>query len=363
VSRRALVINPGSTSTKIAVFEEERALFTETVRHSVEELRRFSRIPEQLPYRKEMVLKVLAQREIACTDLAAVVGRGGLCRPLESGTYVVDAEMEADLRSGVLGDHASNLGGLIALEIARPAGVPAYIVDPVVVDELSPLARLTGLKQIRRRSIFHALNQKAVARRAARELGRPYEELQLIVAHLGGGISVGLHQRGKVTDVNNALDGDGPFAPERAGSLPTGLLVSMCFSGKYTEAEIRRKLAGQGGLVDHIGTNDGREMEERVRAGDAEATLAIEGMAYQIAKWIGSLAVVVQGKVDAILLTGSLAHFPQLVQWITDRVRWIAEVRVYPGEDEMTALAEAVFRVIRGEETPRTYAQGLQASA
>jgi butyrate kinase len=264
--------------------------------------------------------------------------------------------MKDYIMTGTGGDHASNLGCLIADDLANGAGVKSYIADPVVVDELNPLARYSGLPEIPRVSIFHALNQKAVARRAARDMGKKYEELNLIMVHLGGGISIGIHEKGRVVDVNNALNGDGPFAPERAGTLPTGDLVKMCFSGKFTQAEMMKKLAGQGGCVSHLGTNDGREMEDKVKAGDQKTTLIIKAMAYQNAKTIGEMATVVCGKVDAIVLTGSFAYFPEFVEWIKERVSWIAPVKVYPGEDEMTALAEAGMRILKGEEQPREYA-------
>jgi butyrate kinase len=352
---RVLAINPGSTSTKIAVYEGDKAVFKETLRHSAEELAPFKRITDQFDFRKEVIEKCLAQAGIEVGSLNAIIGRGGLFKPIPSGTYAVNQSMLDYIKAGTGGDHASNLGCLIADDIARDAGVKAYIVDPVVVDELGPLARYSGLPEIPRVSIFHALNQKAVARRASKDLGKKYQELNLIVVHLGGGISVGIHEKGKVVDVNNALNGDGPFAPERAGGLPTGDLVKMCFSGKFSQAEMMKKLAGQGGCVSHLGTNDGREMEEKVKAGDARTTLVVEAMAYQVSKCIGEMATVVKGRVDAIVLTGSFAYFPEFIEWIKERVSWIAQVLVYPGEDEMTALAEAGMRILKGEEPPREY--------
>lgn len=352
---RVLAINPGSTSTKIAVYEDDKAIFKDTLRHSAEELAPFKRITDQFDFRKEAIEKCLAQAGIDVKSLNAIIGRGGLFKPIPSGTYAVNQAMLDYIKAGTGGDHASNLGCLIADDIARDAGVRAYIVDPVVVDELGPLARYSGLPEIPRVSIFHALNQKAVARRAARDLGKKYQELNLIVVHLGGGISVGIHEKGKVVDVNNALNGDGPFAPERAGGLPTGDLVKMCFSGKYTQAEMMKLLAGKGGCVSHLGTNDGREMEEKVKAGDQKTTLVVEAMAYQVSKTIGEMATVVNGRVDAIVLTGSFAYFPEFIEWIKERVSWIAKVLVYPGEDEMTALAEAGMRILKGEEQAREY--------
>ncbi len=352
---KVLAINPGSTSTKIAVYEDDKPVFKDTLRHSAEELAPFKRITDQFDFRKEVIEQCLEKAGIHVKELHAIIGRGGLFKPIPSGTYAVNQAMLDYIKAGTGGDHASNLGCLIADDLARDAGVKSYIVDPVVVDELNPLARYSGLPELPRVSIFHALNQKAVARRAARELGKRYEELNLIVVHLGGGISVGIHEKGKVVDVNNALNGDGPFAPERAGGLPTGDLVKMCFSGKYTIDEMNKKLAGKGGCVSHLGTNDGREMEEKVKAGDAKTTLIIEAMAYQVSKTIGEMATVVNGRVDAIVLTGSFAYFPEFIEWIKERVSWIAPVKMYPGEDEMTALAEAGMRILKGEEQAREY--------
>ena len=356
MAQRILAINPGSTSTKIAVYEDGKSILTETLRHSAEELAPFKKITEQYDFRKKVIEQALEKAGIHVGTLNTVIGRGGLFKPIPSGTYLVSEDMKATVLESRYGEHASNLGCLIADDVARDAGCKAYIVDPVVVDEMNPLARYSGLPEIPRRSILHALNQKAVARRAAKDLDKAYDRLNLIMVHLGGGISVGIHEQGKVTDVNNALNGDGPFAPERAGGLPTGDLVKMCFSGKHTQEEIMKKLAGKGGCVSHLGTNDGREMEERLKSGDAKAALIVEAMAYQVAKTIGEMATVTKGKVDAIVLTGSFAYFKQFVAWVTERVSWIAPVKVYPGEDEMTALAEAGFRMLKGEEQAREYA-------
>lgn len=356
MAQRILAINPGSTSTKIAVYEDGKPILSETLRHSAEELAPFRKITDQYDFRKKVIEQALEKAGIHVGTLNAVIGRGGLFKPIPSGTYLVNEEMKATVMETRFGEHASNLGCLIADDVARDAGCKAYIVDPVVVDEMNPLARYSGLPEIPRRSILHALNQKAVARRAARDLGRPYEQLNLIMVHLGGGISVGIHERGRVTDVNNALNGDGPFAPERAGGLPTGDLVKLCYSGKYTQEEVMKLLAGKGGCVSHLGINDGREMEAKVKAGDQKTTLIVQAMAYQVSKTIGEMATVVKGRVDAIVLTGSFAYFKQFVEWITERVSWIAPVKVYPGEDEMTALAEAGFRVLKGEEQAREYA-------
>lgn len=356
MTHRLLVINPGSTSTKIAVFEDEKSLLEQTLRHSAEELKDYDGIIDQYQFRKDIILESLHSQGINLNKLSAVVGRGGLLKPISGGTYRVNDIMVEDLKRGVQGQHASNLGGLIAREIAGQFNIPAFIVDPVVVDELSDEARISGMPDIQRRSIFHALNQKAVARMAAEEQGKDYFEANFIVVHLGGGISVGAHMRGLVVDVNNALDGEGPFSPERAGGLPVGDLVKLCFSGKYTQQEIKRKLVGQGGLVAYLGTNDGRTVQERVEAGDKEAELVYKAMAYQVAKEIGACAAVLKGDVDAIVLSGGLAYDKSyLVPWIEERVSFIAPVRVYPGEFELLALACGALRVLNGREEAREY--------
>lgn len=353
---RILVVNPGSLSTKVALYERDRCLRVETVNHTAEELRPFQRIQEQFELRRQAVLGCLKRWGEPLEGLAAVVGRGGLVKPLKGGVYRVNVDMVHDLRHGISGEHASNLGGLIAAELAAEAGAPAFVVDPVMVDELIPLARYTGLPEIKRRSIFHALNQRAVARRAAERLGKEYEEVNLIVSHLGSGISVGAHRRGQVIDVNNALDGDGPFGVERAGSLPVADLIRLCFSGRYTEEELLRRVRRQGGLVGHLGANDGREVENRIEAGDEAARECFEAMAYQIAKQIGAMAAAICGEVDAVVLTGGLAHSARLVGWLRPRVEFIAPVLLFPGEDEMEALAQGAWRVLEGKEPALEYA-------
>jgi len=352
---KILVINPGSTSTKVALFKNEEQAFSVNITHPAEELSKFPRIIDQYDFRKAIILEELAKRGEKVEELSAVVGRGGLLRPIPSGTYVVTEKMLEDLKAGVSGEHASNLGALIADAIARPLGIPAYIVDPVVVDEMEPIAKITGLPFIKRKSILHALNQKRIARIAAKDLGKRYEEANLIVVHLGGGISVGAHKRGKIVDVNNALNGDGPFAPERAGSLPSWQLVELCFSGKYTKDEIKKLLAGKGGVVAYLGTNDMRVAEEMIEKGDKKARIIMEAMAYNVAKWIGMMATVLEGEVDAIVLTGGLAYYKGFVNWIERRVKFIAPLKVYPGGDEMRALAEGALRVLRGEEKAKIY--------
>lgn len=353
---RLLTINPGSTSTKIAVFENEKPILSETLRHQSEEISKYKTIMDQYGFRKETILEVLDEKGFDIRTLDAVVGRGGLLKPIESGTYSVNDKMLSDLKSGGLIQHASNLGAVIANEIASSLGIPSFIVDPVVVDEMNELARVSGMADIERKSIFHALNQKAVAKRYSKENGVRYEDINLIVAHLGGGISVGAHQGGRIVDVNNALGGDGPFSPERAGGLPVGQLIKLCFSGQYTEEQIMKKLVGKGGLVAHLGTNDGREVERMIAQGDKKAELVFNAMAYQIAKEIGSCAAVLSGKVDAVILTGGLAYNKTLVEQIAERVKFISKIVVYPGEDEMLALAEGALRVLRGEEVAKEYA-------
>ncbi|MDI6850308.1 MAG: butyrate kinase [Candidatus Saccharicenans sp.] len=360
MSWRILVINPGSTSTKIAVFDDETEIFKVNISHPLEEIQKYSRVIEQFSFRKEVIMKELEKAGISKESLRAVVGRGGLLRPIPSGTYSVTEGMLEDLRAEVQGEHASNLGAMIAQTIAGELKIPAYIVDPVVMDEMEEIARITGLPMIRRRSILHALNQKKVARQAARDIGKPYEELNLIVVHMGGGISVGAHKKGKVVDVNNALNGDGPFAPERAGSLPASDLVDLCFSGQYSKPEIKKMLAGKGGIVAHLGTNDMRAVEEKIKNGDRKAALILEAMAYNVAKWVGAMATVLEGKVDGIVLTGGLAYYRDFVDLVKARCQFIASFYIYPGEDEMRALLEGALRVLRGEEKARIYENEIQ---
>ncbi|NPV42435.1 MAG: butyrate kinase [Firmicutes bacterium] len=352
---RILAINPGSTSTKIALFHNEKEIFQETIRHSPEELKPYPKIIDQYIFRKETILKILDKKEINIRKLNAVVGRGGLLKPISGGTYIVNEKMVNDLKQGLYGEHASNLGGLLAFEISRNLDIPAFIVDPVVVDEMEPIAKVSGIPEIERKSIFHALNQKAMARRAAGDLGKNYEEINLVVVHLGGGISVGAHKKGKVIDVNNALDGDGPFSPERSGGLPFGALMKMCYNGKYSYDELRRKLIGRGGLVAYLGTNDGREVKKRIDAGDEQAKLIYKAMAYQVGKEIGSQCAVLKGDIDAIVLTGGLAYDNMFIDWIKEMVSFMAPVMVYPGEDELLALAHGALRVIIGGEKAKTY--------
>lgn len=350
-----LTINPGSTSTKVALFRDMEQVQTLTLRHSAEEIARFASVSDQLEWRLEIILDALKADGIKIEELNAVIGRGGLMRPIEGGVYRVGERMVADLTAPKR-QHASNLGALIARRIADAAGVEAYIADPVVVDELQDMARVSGIKELPRRSIFHALNQKAIARRYAKEVGRPYEELNLVVVHMGGGISVSAHCKGRVIDTNNALDGDGPIAPERAGTLPAGDLVDLCFSGKYEKADIKKLLAGKGGLVDHVNCNSVQELNEvRAANGDKEARFMLDTMSYTISKWIGEMAVVLKGKVDAILLTGGIAWNECVNEVIVDYCNFIAPIKIYPGENELESLAENALRVLKGETEGKEY--------
>lgn len=350
-----LVINPGSTSTKVSIFENDKEIMTETIRHSSEEINTYVEIYDQFDFRREIIMKMLAEKNVDLSIFSAVIGRGGNMKPVVGGTYQVNEEMLRDLKIGVMGQHASNLGGGLAYSIAQELGLNAYVVDPVVVDEFEPLARISGTPLMPRKSKDHPLNQRAVARAAAAEVGGKYEDFNFIIAHLGGGISVGTHKKGRMIDVNNALDGDGPMSPERCGGIPFGTLMDLCFSGEYTKQELRKKLVGGGGLVGYLGTNDGREVVKRIKEGDEYAKLIYEAMAYQISKEIGSASAVLKGNVDAILLTGGLAYDKMLMEWIEDRVGFIAPVKVFPGEHEMEALASGVLRVLENKESLQNY--------
>lgn len=363
LKHRILVINPGSTSTKMGVFDQEVSILEQTIRHDAESVNQYEQIIDQYEFRKKTILETLDLEGINPSKFDAVVGRGGLLRAIEGGTYIVNEEMLKDLKNGFNGQHASNLGGILAYEIARGLNIPAFIVDPVVVDELEPLARISGFSLIERKSKFHALNQKAVARRVAKELKRKYEELQLIVVHMGGGITVGVHKHGKVIDVNNGLDGDGPFSPERAGTVPAGDLVKLCFSGEFYREDIMKKLVGQGGLAGYLGTSDAVKVEKMIAKGDENARIVYDAMAYQVAKEIGASAAVLSGRVDAIVLTGGLAYGKEFAGKISARVNWIADVIIRPGENELQALAEGALRVLRGEEEAKEYPNPVSKSA
>ncbi|MFL0164811.1 butyrate kinase [Candidatus Clostridium helianthi] len=355
MSYKLLIINPGSTSTKIGVYEGEKELFEETLRHTNEEIKRYDTIYDQFEFRKEVILNVLKEKNLDIKTLSAIVGRGGMLRPVEGGTYAVNDAMVEDLKVGVQGPHASNLGGIIAKSIGDELNIPSFIVDPVVTDELADVARLSGVPELPRKSKFHALNQKAVAKRYGKESGQGYENLNLVVVHMGGGVSVGAHNHGKVVDVNNALDGDGPFSPERAGSVPIGDLVKMCFSGKYSEAEVYGKVVGKGGFVGYLNTNDVKGVIDKMEEGDKECESIYKAFVYQISKAIGEMSVVLEGKVDQIIFTGGIAYSPTLVPDLKAKVEWIAPVTVYPGEDELLALAQGAIRVLDGEEQAKVY--------
>ena len=353
---RILVINLGSTSTKVALFQDETCMFDDNIAHAHQELAAFPRIADQYALRREAVLSFLQSSCVSPSSLDAVVGRGGLLRPLSSGTYRINQCMLDELRRPDEGrEHVVNLAASIADGIAREASVPAFIVDPVCVDEFEPLARVSGLPEVERRSFSHALSLKSVARRAACDLKRRYSRLNLLIVHMGGGITVSAHRKGKMVDVNQALDGTGPFSPERVGGLPVGDVLRLAFSGEYTYDDLFRRFTRQGGLLAHLGTNDAREVEKRISDGNEHARLVYEAMAYQIAKEIGLMATVLQGDVDAVVLTGNLAYSEMLVDWIRERVAWIAPLLVYPGTDEMLAMAEGALRVLRGEERAKEY--------
>lgn len=355
MSIKSLIINPGSTSTKIGVFEDETLLFEETLRHSTEEISQYASIVEQKDFRKNIIVSFLKEKNMDIHSLDVIVGRGGMLKSIPGGTYAVSDALLQDLKIGKQGQHASNLGGILAKELADSIGVPSYIVDPVVVDELIPIARYSGVPELPRVSVFHALNQKAVAKRYAKESGKAYQDLRLIVVHMGGGVSVGAHEYGKVIDVFNALDGDGAFSPERAGGVPSGALIKLCFSGQYSQDEVYKKICGKGGFNAYLGTNDMRDVEKMVDEGDAHAKELRDAFVFQVAKDIGSMACVLNGKVDAIIVTGGIAYDKGVVAGLKERAEWIAPFTVYPGEDELLALAQGALRVMNGEEEAMEY--------
>lgn len=355
-SIRILVINPGSTSTKFAIYDGTVCTLLKTIHHSVSDLAPFHSIVEQFEYRKDMILKELAHETVDLESIGTVIGRGGLTYPLRSGVYYVNELMVDHCRVGVMGEHASNLGSLIAYELSKSyPGMTALIADPVVTDEMDEIARVSGHPLFNRKSIFHALNQKAVARQHASKIGKRYDELNLIVVHLGGGITIGAHKHGRVIDVNNGLNGEGPFSPERSGTLPAGDLIDLCFSGKYSEDEIRNMVSGKGGLVAFLGTNDILEIESAVSLGDQKAAFYLQAMTYQISKTIGEMATVLKGKIDAILITGGIAYDKKLMAQIRERVGFLAPVFLYPGQDELRALAMNALMVANGEMEPLVY--------
>lgn len=355
MSIKSLIINPGSTSTKIGIFEDETLLFDETLRHSTEEIARYDSIIDQKDFRRDIILDFLKSKDFDVNSLDVVVGRGGMLKPIPGGTYAVNDALVRDLEIGVSGQHASNLGGILAKEIADSIGKPSFIVDPVVVDELCEEARVSGVPELPRISIFHALNQKAVAKRYAAEAGKDYKDLNLIVVHMGGGVSVGAHSKGRVIDVFNALDGDGAFSPERAGGVPSGALIKMCFSGKYEEKEVYKKIVGAGGFNALLGTNDMREVEKMVQDGNKDADLYRRAFIFQVSKDIGSMACVLAGKIDQIIITGGIAYDKVVVDGLKEHCGFLAPVTVYPGEDELLALVQGGLRVVNGVEKALEY--------
>ncbi len=352
---KILTINPGSTSTKIAVFENEELVYEKTLRHSSEEIGKYEKISDQFQFRKDVIQDSLKEANLEIKDLSAIVGRGGLLKPIKGGTYTVSDTMVEDLKVGILGEHASNLGGIIAKQMADEVSIPSFIVDPVVVDEMEEIARISGVPEIPRVSIFHALNQKAIGRRAAKDMNKEYEDCNFLIVHMGGGVTVGAHQRGKVIDNTNGLDGEGPFSPERSGGLPVGSLMRLCYGEELTKPEIGKRIKGNGGVVAYLGTNDIRDVEDMISKGDKKAKLVYDAMVYQICKEIGAYATVLKGEVDAIVLTGGIAYSTKIQKEIEDRVKFIAPIKVYPGEDEMIALAQGGIRVLSGREDALDY--------
>jgi butyrate kinase len=345
---KILVLNPGATSTKFGVFEDDKCLFKKTISHSVQDLKQFARVFDQYPYRMKLIMKELEQQEMVLRDFSAVVARGGLLKPIAGGTYVVNEKMLHDLEKAERGEHASNLGAAIAYDIASGLGIPAFIVDPVAVDEMEPVARISGFPEIERVSLFHALNHKAVARKVAAKLGKKYESANFVVAHLGTGISVAAHRKGWVIDVNDCKD-EGAFSLDRCGGIPTHQLVKLCYSGKYTFEQMKQNIMPHGGMYAYLGTRDMREIEQMAISGNEKAALLIEALAYQVAKDIGSQAAVLCGRVDVIILTGGMAYSEVIVDKISKRVSFIAPVIVIPGEEELEALAMGGLRVLRKE--------------
>lgn len=351
---RILAINPGSTSTKIAVFEDENPIYHKTIRHSAAELAQYTSVEEQYEFRKSLIVSELHAAGLPM-DFCVIMGRGGLLKPMPGGVFEVNERMRQDIMDAPR-KHACNLGGLIAAELAASIpGCRAFIADAGVTDELDEVARVTGCPLVPKITIFHALNQKAIARKYAASVGKKYEELNLVVAHLGGGISVGAHKRGRVVDVNNALDGSGPFSPERSGTMQAGELVNLCFSGNYTKKEIVSMIFGKGGLMAHFGTNDAKELSDRANSGDEQVALVIRAMLYNVGKEIAAMAAALSGEVDAILLTGGMAYDKQWMEAIENQVKFLAPVHIYPGEDELEALALSGLRVMRGEQEVQEY--------
>jgi len=352
---KTLVINPGSTSTKVALFEDLILLIKETIRHDSNKLQKYEDLVDQVPFRKKVITNFLVENNIDLKDIDNFIGRGGLMKPLKSGIYLVNEKMLEDFASCKYGVHASNLGAALAKELSNKYNKKAYVADPVVVDEMSSVAKISGLNGIARRPLWHALNQKAVAKKYADSVGRKYENMTLIVAHLGGGISVGLHKRGRVTDVNNALDGDGPFSPERTGGLPVAGVYELAFSGQYSLDQIRKLNHGFGGLVSYLNTNDAEKVSGMISEGHVLAKRVMKAMVYQIAKEVGSLYAVTRGRLDAIIITGGLAYNKDVVQPLTEYLNHLGEIIVYPGEDELEALNFNVYNLIMGKQELKLY--------
>ncbi len=354
--KKILAINPGSTSTKFAIYEGKTAIFEHTLRHEAQEIAKYSRVIEQLAWRKSLIIEGLKQYDVELSDIEAVVGRGGLTHPIQGGIYAVNDELYADTRDSKQ-EHASNLGALLAREIAQECGkgVGSYIADPVVVDELSEVARISGHPLFPRRSAFHALNSRAIARHHATDSGSRYEDMSLIVVHMGGGVSVSVHDKGRIVDVTNALSGDGSFSPERAGRIEPMALVDACYSGKYSQKQMQKMLVGEGGLVAHLGCNSMYQVVMAALDGVEESRLIVEAFCYNVSKDVGAMATTLSGKVDGILITGGIAFNDTITGMLKKRLDWIAPVTVYPGEDELGALVSSVVGVLKGEITPKVY--------
>jgi butyrate kinase len=354
---RVLAINPGSTSTKIAVYDDMTPVFTVTLRHEPSELEPFGGIIEQYDFRKGLVLKAMKENNVEPETLEAVVGRGGLVRPVPGGTFKINDQMLKDLKDPTMWGriHASNLGAFIAKAIADEYHIPGYIVDPVVVDEFEDIARISGIKEIERKSLLHALNIRYIARLLAHELNKDFSKINMIGVHMGGGISVAAIKHGRVVDVNNALLGMGPFSPQRAGALPIGDLLEMAYSGKYTYKQMCTMLTKEGGYMSYLGTDSGLEVQDRIAKGDSYAAFIQDALCYQVSKEIGACAAVLQGKVDAIFMSGGLVYNEKLVKEIEDRVGFIAKLYIYPGEKEMEALSQGAVRVLKGLEKAQDY--------
>src|SRR6056297_1512550 len=350
-----LTIKPGSTTTKLGLYNKTTEIKKMNIEHDIKDLKKFKNISDQLDFRYEYILNFLKEEDIEISNFSAVVGRGGLLRPIDGGTYEVNEEMKKDLKEGKRGEHASNLGGLLADLLAKKANCPAYIVDPVVVDEMQEIAKISGVPELERRSILHALNQKAVARKYAEIVNKDYEKINIIVAHLGGGISVGAHKKGKIIDVNNALSGDGPFSPNRSGGVPSFDLLKMCYSDKYDKDWLEKRLIGQGGVTAYLDTSNMLEVEDRINKGEQKAKLIFTAMAYQVSKEIGAMSAVLRGRCDAVILTGGIAYSDYFVKLVKQRVKHIAPVKVFAGEEELEALAAGAYRVLSGNEKAKNY--------